>query len=69
MTYQLINQSINLKKTLESMTNYPGVYQMFDNFNKILYIGKAKNLRNRVNSYFNNQDRLSRTSISFGSWL
>ena len=30
----------------------PGSYQFFDKTGKIIYVGKAKNLRNRVNSYF-----------------
>jgi len=40
----------------------PGVYLMRDTDNEILYIGKAKNLRNRVRSYFN-KDRDAKTSI------
>ncbi len=38
---------------LQNLTNYPGVYQMLDNNNNILYIGKAKNLKNRLQQYFN----------------
>ena len=37
---------------LASLTRKPGVYQMFDSSDTILYVGKAKNLRNRVKSYF-----------------
>ncbi len=40
------------KAFLKSLTRHPGVYQMFDNAGKILYVGKAKNLKNRVSSYF-----------------
>ncbi|MFT4825932.1 MAG: excinuclease ABC subunit C [Cryomorphaceae bacterium] len=37
---------------LKSLTTRPGVYQMYGEEGRLLYIGKAKNLRNRVNSYF-----------------
>ena len=37
---------------LATLTTKPGVYQMFDSSDAILYVGKAKNLRNRVKSYF-----------------
>jgi len=38
---------------LSSLPDLPGVYQFFDSSGKIIYIGKAKNLRKRVSSYFN----------------
>jgi len=37
------------------LPNQPGIYQFFDDNGKIIYIGKAKNLRNRVKSYFLNK--------------
>ena len=37
---------------LQSLTQRPGIYQMFDAQGDILYVGKAKNLKNRVSSYF-----------------
>ena len=37
---------------LKNLTTQPGVYQMYDSEGKILYVGKAKNLKNRVSSYF-----------------
>ena len=44
------------KKTLNlevsTLPNLPGVYQFFNESNKIIYIGKAKNLKKRVSSYF-----------------
>ena len=45
----------NLSRTsfLSSLPDLPGVYQFFDSTGKIIYIGKAKNLRKRVSSYFN----------------
>ena len=40
------------KAFLETLTSRPGVYQMYDKAGKLLYVGKAKNLKNRVSSYF-----------------
>ncbi len=37
---------------LQSLSRRPGVYQMYDAEGVLLYVGKAKNLRNRVSSYF-----------------
>ena len=43
---------MNLAKKLELLPNSPGCYLMLDNDQKIIYVGKAKNLRKRVKSYF-----------------
>ena len=37
---------------LKSVTELPGVYRMFDQSNELLYVGKAKNLKKRLSSYF-----------------
>ncbi len=41
-----------LKSKLENLPDKPGVYQFFNEKGKHLYIGKAKNLKNRVRTYF-----------------
>jgi excinuclease ABC subunit C len=53
----LISQEhpFNSKDFLKSLTKRPGIYKMLDDKGEILYIGKAKNLKNRVGSYFNKQ--------------
>ncbi len=43
---------MSLKRKIKTVPNSSGVYQYFDEFGKLLYIGKAKNLKNRVKSYF-----------------
>jgi len=40
------------KAFLATLTSRPGVYQMYDRHGQLLYVGKAKNLKNRVASYF-----------------
>ena len=51
-------QNQNLKIKLENLTRESGVYKMLDKSGKVIYVGKAKNLKNRVSSYFvkSNQD-------------
>jgi excinuclease ABC subunit C len=43
----------DLYKTIINLPTLPGVYQFINSTGKIIYIGKAKNLKNRVSSYFN----------------
>jgi excinuclease ABC subunit C len=49
---RITNEEVVLQEKLESLPNGPGVYQHKDAEGKVLYVGKAKNLRTRVRQYF-----------------
>ena len=44
---------MELSDKIKSLPNRPGIYQFKDEEGKVIYVGKAKKLRNRVKSYFN----------------
>ena len=47
-----MEDNYGLKEKVSKLPTSPGVYQYFDANGTIIYIGKAKNLKNRVSSYF-----------------
>ncbi len=49
-----------IKEKLKSLTTKPGVYIMRDKDGVIIYVGKAKNLKNRVSQYFRNSPKPSK---------
>ncbi|MGN1398778.1 MAG: excinuclease ABC subunit UvrC [Erysipelotrichaceae bacterium] len=52
-----------LKDKLSTLPNNPGCYLMKDKNNEVIYVGKAKNLKNRVNSYFHGQHNNKTTKL------
>ncbi|MGZ3945649.1 MAG: excinuclease ABC subunit UvrC [Mucilaginibacter sp.] len=51
-----MTKDFDYRAALKNIPHKPGVYQFWDTDNELIYIGKAKDLRNRVTSYFNNKD-------------
>ena len=53
----------NLKIKLKNLTKEPGVYKMLDKTGDVIYVGKAKNLKNRVSNYFISSNHNTKTQL------
>lgn len=50
---EVMSEKFDYRVALKNVPHKPGVYQFWDSERELIYIGKAKDLRNRVGSYFN----------------
>jgi excinuclease ABC subunit C len=55
----MVKEQFDYRAALKNIPHKPGVYQFWDAENELIYIGKAKDLRNRVTSYFNKDIHLN----------
>ncbi|WP_291992757.1 excinuclease ABC subunit UvrC [Candidatus Accumulibacter sp. ACC003] len=58
-----MEQSFDAKSLLATLTELPGVYRMIDSADTVLYVGKAKNLKKRVASYFRDRHPSPRIAL------
>ena len=59
----MTNKTFDLNIFLKNLPNLPGVYRMLDAEDKVLYVGKAVNLKRRVSSYFQKNDHSPRITL------
>jgi len=57
----MTNQDIKIK--LKNLTKDPGIYKMLDKLGNVIYVGKAKNLKNRVSNYFIGSNHNTKTQL------
>ncbi len=60
---KILDKNESLKQIVSNLPDSPGIYQYFDETGTIIYVGKAKNLKKRVYSYFNKEHEAGKTRV------
>lgn len=60
------NVEFDIQGFLKALTQKPGIYKMLDANAKVIYIGKAKNLKKRVSSYFGSKEAAPKQRVMVG---
>lgn len=58
-----MSEKENIRSIISNLPELPGVYKYFDENNEIIYVGKAKNIKKRVNSYFVKRHDNNKTNV------
>ena len=59
----IVNKTFDGKAYVKTLNQSPGVYLMYDNSDKCLYVGKAANIKKRVTSYFSGRPMNAKTQV------
>ena len=62
----LSGSAFDIQSFLKTLTSKPGVYKMINVKDEIIYVGKARNLKKRVSSYFTRADQTPKTLVMVG---
>ena len=60
---KILDKNESLKQIVSNLPDNPGIYQYLDETGTIIYVGKAKNLKKRVYSYFNKEHEAGKTRV------